>query len=90
MAFYNTFIYYSGVGSNNSHMHTDEQFWNVINNLRANTTIFNEGKDYDNFTIDDWMEEAGAYLAIDEENVIYVNEGGNEGGNDPNVFNVIE
>ena len=63
----NTFIYYTGIGCNNSHKHTDEEFLTIIDNLRTTTTIFNEDKDYNSFTIDDWIEEAGAH-------VIYVNE----------------
>ena len=68
MPFYNTFICY------NSHKHTDEQFLEVIKNIRANTTIFNEDKDYDSFTIEDWLDEdwvidAGVHIVIDENEV---------------------
>jgi hypothetical protein len=82
MAIYNTFIYYTGVGCNNSHMHTETEFLNVINHLRATTNVFNEDKDYDNFTIDDWLEETGAYVENDEENVIYINEEDEEDENE--------
>ena len=49
----NTFIYYTGIGCNNSYKHTDEEFLSIIDNLRTTTTIFNKDKDYNSFTIDD-------------------------------------
>jgi hypothetical protein len=34
----NTFIYYTGIGCNNSYKHTDEEFLSIIDNLRTTTT----------------------------------------------------
>lgn len=54
------YIFYSGIGSNKSYMHTVNEFLNIIKFIRSYTTVFNENKDYDKFTLDEWMEEVGA------------------------------
>lgn len=53
-------IFYNGIGSNKSYMHTVNEFLNIIKFLRVYTSIFNENKDYDKFTLDEWMKEVGA------------------------------
>jgi hypothetical protein len=41
-------------------MHTVNEFLNIIKFIRSYTSVFNENKDYDKFTLDEWMEEVGA------------------------------
>jgi hypothetical protein len=56
-------IYYTGIGCHNDFYHTEDEFLLIMYSLLyQEDSVFNRDVDYENFTLEQWLEESGAVM----------------------------